>query len=251
MRNIQNALEKNNIAFSAIENPRGRIIVYTEEKKSLNALRTVFGISSLSFATKINPHIKDMKEETIHLYREKARPNQTFRISSQRLDKGFPLTSQEVNATVGAYIVEKENAQVDLDNPGLDIGIEILHHAAYVFTGRIPAYGGIPVGVQGKVLVCLKDKRSAVAAWMMLKRGCELVVHGNEDLLPYLERFSYGHPILHVSTPKEAKGCLAAVLSDFQLKKKEIPSFYPLLGLNKQQIQEIEALIFEEPLNRT
>jgi thiamine biosynthesis protein ThiI len=150
-----------------------------------------------------------------------------------------------VNAAVGALIVEKEDGQVNLDNPDVDIGIEIMYKAAYVFVGRISGYGGIPVGVQGKVLVNLHDRKAAVAAWMMLKRGCQLVVCRNETLIPYLEPFSYGYPIEYVSDPEKVKNCLAVVFSEFELAKRRMPSFYPLLGLSEQQIKEIEALIFD------
>ncbi|KYK37370.1 MAG: hypothetical protein HXS48_24590 [Theionarchaea archaeon] len=245
MRNIQSALEKNNITFSSIHNPQGRVVVSTQDEKAVKVLKNVFGVSSLSFAAEIDRNIQKMKKEASSVYQRTGRPGQTFRISTQRLDKAFPLTSQEVNAVVGASIVEKENAQVDLNNPDVNIGIDILYNAAYVFVGRTPGYGGIPVGVQGKVLVNVEDRRSAVAAWMMLKRGCELVVYGNAELLPYLEPFSYGHPIEYISNPEKAENCLAIVFSELKLEKRIVPSFYPLLGLSEQQIQEIETFIFE------
>lgn len=246
MKNIQHALKTNSITFSSIYNPQGRIVVSTQEERGLIVLKNVFGISSMSFANKIDVDIQKIKKEALSLYRRHAKPDQTFRISTQRLDKKFPLTSQEVNAAVGAFVVETEHAQVNLDDPDVDIGIEILHNAAYVFVGRIPGYGGIPVGVQGKVLINLKDRKAAVAAWMMLKRGCQLVVYGDAALIPHLEPFSYGYPIEYVSNLEKAKNCLAAVFSELKLGKRRIPSFYPLLGLSEQQIQEIEALIFED-----
>lgn len=249
MKNIQNTLEANSIEFSSVYNPQGRVIVYTQDEKAVTVLKNVFGISSLSFGTEIDRSIQKMKEEALSLYQRKAQPGETFRISTQRLDKTFPMTSQEVNAAVGAFLVEEENAPVDLDSPDVDIGIEILYNAAYIFVGRTPGYGGIPVGVQGKVLVNLEDRRAAVAAWMMLKRGCELVVYGNAELLSYLEKFSYGHPITYVSDPKKAKNCLAVVFSELNLEKRSIPSFYPLLGLSEQQIKEIEMLVFEKDEN--
>lgn len=245
MKNIRSALNANNVVFSSIQNPRGRVVISTQDERALKILKNVFGISSISFAQKIERAVQDIKEEALSLYKKHAGSDQTFRISAQRLDKTFSLTSPHVNNVVGAYITEREHAQVNLSNPDLDIGIEILHHAAYVFVGRIPGYGGIPVGVQGRVLVNLKDRKSAVAAWTMLRRGCELVVCGNEELVSYLEPFSCGHPITYVSSAEKAKNILAAVFSDFELKKRKIPSFYPLLGLSEQQIQNIEALIFE------
>lgn len=246
MRNIRHALEKNNIEFSSIRNPKGRIIVSTEDEGALTPLKNIFGISSISVAREAPLDIERIKEEALSLYRDRASSDETFRISTQRLNKEFPLTSQEVNAQVGSHVAENAHARVQLEGPDIDIGIEILPKAAYLFTGRVPAFGGLPVGVQGRVLVCLTDRKSAVAAWMMLKRGCELVAYGNAALLPYLEAFSYGHPIEYVSNQERAKNCLAAVFPEFILEKRKAPSFYPLLGLTEEQIQDIENLIFPE-----
>ncbi len=246
MKNIQDALDVHAIPFSSIRNPPGRIIVLTQEEKALTILKNVFGISSLSFAVEIDRSIKKIEREALLLYRMRAQPGKTFRISTQRLDKRFHLTSQEVNALIGAFIVEQEHAQVNLDNPDIDIGVEIMHDAAYVFVGRTPGYGGLPVGVQGKVLVNLEDRKSAVAAWMMLKRGCELMVCGDETILPYLEPFSYGHPIMYVPRIEKAKNHLAIVFSELEFEKRKIPSFYPLVALTEQQIRDIENLIFKK-----
>jgi thiamine biosynthesis protein ThiI len=246
MKNIQDALEAHAIPFSSIRNPPGRVVVLTQDEKALTILKNVFGISSLSFAVEIDRSMEKIEREALFLYQMGAQPGKTFRISTQRLDKRFYLTSQEVNAIIGAFIVEQENAQVNLDNPDIDIGVEIMYHAAYVFVGRTPGYGGLPVGVQGKVLVNLEDRKSAVAAWMMLKRGCELVVCGDKTILPYLEPFSYGHSITYVPRNEKAKNYLAIVFSELELEKRRIPSFYPLLALTEQQIRDIEALIFKE-----
>ncbi|MGD2250677.1 MAG: THUMP domain-containing protein [Candidatus Methanofastidiosia archaeon] len=246
MGNIADALKTNNITYSLIENPRGRIIVYTSNERAIHVLKHVFGISSMSFAKEIELDLFRMKEEALALYREE-KPG-TFRISTQRLNKKYSLTSQEVNAAVGEYIVKAENAEVNLGYPDIDIGIEILFNAAYVFTGRMRGHGGIPVGVQGKVQVELFSKRAAVAAWTMLKRGCTLAVYGDKKFLKYLKPFSYGQPIEHVPHRKKAKQCLAEVFCELDIKKREIPSFYPLLGLDKQKIQEIEAAIFESDI---
>lgn len=245
MRNIKSTLEANNVKFSSVTNPKGRILVFTDDVGALEVLRNVFGISSLSLAVEVERDIQKIKEEALSAYRREIQPGQTFRVSTQRLDKTFPLTSQEINAEVGAKITE-EDAVVNLENPDVTIGIEILYNAAYIFVGRVTAYGGVPVGVQGRVLVGLKNRRSVVAAWMMLKRGCELVVYGNKEYLSYLRPFSHGYPIEYVSRPEKAKNCLAEAFSEFEPEKRKIPSFYPLLGLDEQQIHDIESFIFVE-----
>lgn len=243
MENIADALKTHNIIYSSIINPRGRIIVYTSNEYALDVLKYVFGISSMSFAKEIELNLSRIKEEALAVYKNQV-PG-TFRISTQRLNKEYSMTSQEVNVEVGEYIVRNVGADVNLDYPDIDIGIEILYDAAYVFSKRIGGYGGIPVGVQGKVLVELLSKRVAVAAWTMLKRGCTLSAYGEKKFLMYLEPFSYGHPIEYFSHREKAEQCLAEVFCEPDFKKREIPSFYPLLGLDEDKIQDIETAIFE------
>jgi thiamine biosynthesis protein ThiI len=245
IKNIAAALEETHVPFSAIRNPQGRIVVTTHEERALEVLRDIFGISSFSGATQIQRSLNEIKNHALALYNQLRLPGNTFRISAQRVDKRFPITSQDVNAQAGAYILEQEEGTVDLTTPDIDIGIEILQDAAYVFKNRIPGPGGIPVGVQGKVMVNLSDMNSVVTAWMMLKRGCELVTCGNRALTRYLLPFSFGHPIEY-SDSEFHEHCLAYVTSSLDFEKRKIPTFYPLLGLDENQIEEIKIKILEK-----
>lgn len=245
IKNIAAALKEAHVPFSAIRNPQGRVLVFTREEGALDVLQDVFGISSLSGAIQIQRSLNEIKAQVLTLYNRVKLPGKTFRITAQRVDKQFPITSQDLNAQVGAYILEREEGAVDLTTPDIDIGIEILPDAAYVFMGRIPGPGGIPVGVQGKVMVNLSNMKSVVAAWMMLKRGCELVTCGNRALTRYLLPFSPGHPIEY-SNSRFHEHCLAYVSASLDFKKRKIPTFYPLLGLDENQVEEIKTKILEK-----
>ena len=105
-------------------------------------------------------------------------PNETFAVRCQRIDKTIGLRSNEVEKSVGALIVERTKAGVNLDNPQHTLGVELLGGKAYVFTKRIAGIGGLPVGTAGKVLAFIKnnDLSTWLAAFLMMKRGCALVI---------------------------------------------------------------------------
>jgi thiamine biosynthesis protein ThiI len=64
---------------------------------------------------------------------------------------------------------------VRLDEPELTISVEVLDGRALFFTERIACGGGLPAGAEGRGIALLSGGfDSAVAAWMMLKRGMEL-----------------------------------------------------------------------------
>jgi thiamine biosynthesis protein ThiI len=245
IHNIAAALQETDVSYSSIKNMQGRIVVFTEHEEALHVLKDIFGITSLSGATQIPKAMDEIKSHALTLYNRLKSISQTFRVSTQRIDKRFPITSQEVNAQVGAYILEREEGIVDLTAPDIIIGIEILPNAAFLFEDRIYGPGGIPVGVQGKVLVNLTDMKSVVAGWMMLKRGCELVTCGNKTLARYLFPYSFGHPMPH-SDSSYPPQCLAYVTSILDFKKRKIPTFYPLLGLDEKTIEEIISRVIEK-----
>lgn len=115
---------------------------------------------------------------------------ETFRVSTKRADKRYPLTSLEVDRAIGAHICAVTSKRVSLGAPELTIEIELLTHEAYFSLGREQGPGGLPLGVSGKVACLLSGGiDSPVAAYRMMKRGCRAVFvhfHGR----PYVSRAS-------------------------------------------------------------
>jgi thiamine biosynthesis protein ThiI len=114
----------------------------------------------------------------------------TFKVSTQRGDKGFPLTSEGVNRDIGAFVQEESGGAVDLDKPEFVIFIEIASGRIFWGFEKIQGIGGLPVGSSGKAIVLLSGGiDSPVASFMMMRRGCRLTfVHFHA--FPYLDRSS-------------------------------------------------------------
>lgn len=96
----------------------------------------------------------------------------TFKVDVKRADKRFPLTSREVAADIGGYILERmDNLKVDVHKPNVVLRVE-LRNDAYVFSKVIKTFGGLPVGSSGKGVALMSGGiDSPVAAWLMAKRG--------------------------------------------------------------------------------
>ncbi|MDI6719085.1 MAG: tRNA uracil 4-sulfurtransferase ThiI [Methanomicrobiales archaeon] len=88
-----------------------------------------------------------------------------------------PFTSQELAADLGDCISRQyPQIHVDLMHPEKEISVEIRGDRCYVYTQRIRGPGGIPLGVEGTLVVLMSGGiDSPVAAWMMMKRGCRIV----------------------------------------------------------------------------
>jgi len=114
----------------------------------------------------------------------------SFRISTQRGDKNFLKTSEEINREIGAFVQEETGAKVDLENPEFTVFIEMVVKRIFFGFKKFQGTGGLPVGSSGKVVSLLSGGiDSPVASFMMMKRGCKVVfVHFHA--FPYLDNSS-------------------------------------------------------------
>jgi len=175
--NIRDCLKKHGLG-GEVRSSRGRIMVETDDvDAAVEGIRKVFGLVSLSPVAEVPSSMDIIKEEALRLAREMdLNEAVTFRVSARRADKTFPLTSPEIGKEVGAYIIEKTDARVDLHEPQVTIGIEIRREGSYIYGKIIPAPGGLPLGIEGRVVALISGGiDSPVAAWMMMKRGCGVI----------------------------------------------------------------------------
>jgi len=134
---------------------------------------------------------------------------ESFRVSTRRADKTFPLNSVEVNQRIGAMIKVRSGKRVDLENPDLVCAIEIVDNRALIYVDRRPGVGGLPSSTSGRVVVLLSGGLdSPVAAWKVIKRGCSAIfVHFHS--FPYTNKES-----------QEKAKQIAALLAEYQLRSK-------------------------------
>lgn len=181
MNNIREALVSEGIEYKSVFAKHGRIIVKTNKaRESIEVLRRVFGIVSLSPAMEVDAELDKINKVALKLFRKKKRElsldQPSFRVTARRITKEFPLKSIEIQAKVGEFILENEEARVDLKNYDIEVGIETMEGRAYIFVDKIKAFGGLPIGTQGKVVVLLSGGiDSPVAAFLMMKRGTEII----------------------------------------------------------------------------
>jgi len=245
--NIKDCLKKNKVKYEKIERLRGRIIIFAGQK--LGCLKYVFGISSFSPALVIEPEIKEIEKTVSKLIENKK--FKSFRVSAQRLNKNFSLTSPEIEKTIGSFVCEKLNKKVSLKNFDLEIGIEILDYA-YVFTERIKGLNGLPVGCEGKVVSLMENENSLLASLLMMKRGCSLIpISLKKTDIKLIEKFAYGfEPELiiiknldeldNITEEHDAKAVVVGqTLETFKELKLKTMVLRPLIGFNECSLKEL------------
>ncbi len=130
----------------------------------------VFGISSFSYALKVNSEIDEIKETALKAALQSGA--KTFKIEARRHYKLFGMISDEINRAVASEILKNSEMKVDVHQPELRVMIEVRQFETYIMTNKLLGAGGYPVGVGGKSMVMLSGGiDSPVAAYLMMKRG--------------------------------------------------------------------------------
>lgn len=155
----------------------GRIEVQYESEDNWEEIRERLGrlpgIANFSKAVRTRCDF-DMIAETV-LAELADLQVESFRVTAQRADKRFPLTSPEIERQLGGRIKAAQGWRVDLERPELTVRVETLTDEAFCYLRKEPGAGGLPSGVSGRVACLLSGGiDSPVAAYRMVKRGCRV-----------------------------------------------------------------------------
>ena len=176
MKNLEDALTSHGCEFT-VDRTWSRITVETDDPTAVEVCRRVFGVQSVS---PVERHEWSDLDELVALaadhFREAVR-DRRFAVRARRggnaADK-IPFNSGDVERALGAALLP-DAARVDLGNPEVTAAVEVRRHHADFYTDRLTAPGGLPLGVEGRALALVSGGfDSAVAAWLMLKRGLGL-----------------------------------------------------------------------------
>lgn len=161
---------------------QGRLLVVNEGDEFdydlvIDRVITVLGVTAVCPCVEIEDQsIENLRRVTLeHIKEQFPKGNITFKVETKRSDKRYPLTSREVSADVGGYVLNgMEGLKVDVHNPDVVLMVE-LRNNAYVYSKLIKAFGGLPIGASGKATVLMSGGiDSPVAAFQIAKRGVEI-----------------------------------------------------------------------------
>lgn len=149
----------------------------TDLDDAVEALKHVFGIAALSRAAVAEKNMDSIRKTTAEYLDEELSAARTFKVEAKRSDKKFPLKSPEICSELGGFVLSKfHNLRVDVHNPDVTITVEVRDNYAFVRGNNIKGAGGMPVSTSGRAAVLISGGiDSPVAAYMMAKRGIELV----------------------------------------------------------------------------
>lgn len=255
INNIRKALDFHSIKEYSFTKTKKNIVLVID--KDCRFLKNVFGIASLSYAVQTSIDMEDILAGVD--LKISGREFKTFRVSTKRFDKNIAMNSYEIDCMVGEHVVRKHGKKVNLTKFEAEIGIDIIDNKAYVYTETIGGYGGLPIGTAGKVAVVADYKDYELAAWYMMKRGCEVLFFGPGNIeFELINPFVFGHVRHYASENHSLLGTMEKELAiagvvglrgeDFVKEEKDIRKRYtmddemlllsPLAGFSDKEIKE-------------
>ncbi len=149
----------------------------TDLDDAAEALKRVFGIAALSRAAVCEKDINDIIKTAKNYLEDELLTAKTFKVEAKRSDKKFPLNSPQICRDLGGQILKAfHHLKVDVHNPDIVVTVEIRDRFAFVRGNNIKGAGGMPTGTSGRAAVLISGGiDSPVAAYMMAKRGIELI----------------------------------------------------------------------------
>lgn len=253
--NIMAALARNNIeALVNLEN--GRLFIETGDiERAIHVVSRVFGIASISPAIRTESKLPEMMRTAAEYSKNLIRTGNSFAVRPRR-EGTHPFNSVDVGREVGSAIWmanEHKNVRVDLTNPDVEIYVEVRRNNTYIFSKYIPGPGGLPMSSQGRVVAKVESDRDALAAWLMMKRGCRVIVLSDDYdpriLEPWDPQILLEKGKDMMEAIREHRGSAAVFgygLDDFDQIKKidlQMPVFYPLIGMTDEEMKKrLEAI---------
>ncbi|MFC0270311.1 tRNA uracil 4-sulfurtransferase ThiI [Metabacillus herbersteinensis] len=176
-RNIQNVLT--DYPELTYHGTRDRLYITlneTDHEGVVKNIADVFGIQSYSLAMKCRSELDEIKKSALQAVQGLYKSGDSFKVTTKRADKQFPLDTNELNYEIGSYVlINTEDLSVDVKNPTINLRVEVRKEATYLTCYDYKGAGGLPVGMSGKAMLLLSGGiDSPVAGFLSLKRGLEI-----------------------------------------------------------------------------
>ena len=216
----------------------------TDIDAAVRSARKVFGIASISIAEECSSKMEDMCRTGAEYSLSRLSEGQSFAVKARREGtQGY--TSLDMGREIGSAIFlanEDKGIKVDLTDPDVVFFVEARDNRAFIFQDYIRCHAGLPVGTQGKVIADIDgSERSIVSAWLMMKRGCRVMIRGDGDFSPLKQYDTY----LRKFNPEKddekkilgiVKGTDLKDLEGVDVSQYELPVFFPTIGMTDEEV---------------
>lgn len=151
------------------------IILNGEDSLTISKIiEKIPGIYSFSIVSRTESNIDDIKKVAeILVKKEIETKDKTFKVETNRGDKNFPMTSQEITKEVSKHLfINISGLKADVHHPDFTLFLDVRQEGTFLFTNIHKGLGGFPAGCLGKTLLMVSGGiDSVVAGYMCIKKG--------------------------------------------------------------------------------
>ena len=188
-------------------------VLYLDVEGDISRLGKVFGIAKYYV---VEEHELKSLDEVAKLVEEKFRDKvkgKTFAVRVRRVGE-HNFTSVEAAKVIGSALYPYSKG-VDLENPEVEVKVDIRYNRVLLKLEEREGPKGLPVGTSGTTISLVSGGfDSAVASWLMMKRGAKVValnfalggkthLEAVKKVVKKLEEWSSGHGIPLYVVPGE------------------------------------------------
>ena len=156
----------------------GRLYIEGVATQAAEAVAGVFGVVSVMPALRTTSDFESVVDLAVEVASERIGEGQSFAARPKTVGSHH-YSSRDLAVHVGSAVLEALSGMgvhVDLDDPDVTLYIEVRDKDAFVYNRVFEGVGGLPYGSQGRLVSLFSGGiDSPVAAWLMMKRGAEVL----------------------------------------------------------------------------
>ena len=179
MRRLEEQMRDEGFSDIQVKRQWGRIFIrgeWNEEDEGRIRMRLLLtpGIANFGFVLRLPREKEALLKKGIPFILKRV-GNSSFRITSKRVDKTFPLNSREVEILLGTELfAQNEKLKVDLREYEKEVIVKILQTEILIFI-KERGIGGLPVASSGNAVSLISAGfDSPVASFLLMKRGVKV-----------------------------------------------------------------------------
>ncbi len=252
-RQIERVLSRGGFEGCRVLRRYGRLYVEGADARAAEVIADVFGVVSAMPALRTAADYDSVVRLAVEVAAERIGEDQSFAVRPKTVGS-HPYLSRDLAVRVGSAILEAlagRGVRVDLDDPDVTLYIEVRDRDAFVYTRIVEGVGGLPYGSQGRLVSLFSGGiDSPVAAWLMMKRGAEVLPlfmdqrpHVGDS---YVERVERAFQALSRYVPSEGFGLYAAPFGEVMSRILEAPAPRLRCVLCKRSMYRVAATFAAE-----
>lgn len=172
INNIKYLLKEKNSKKYRFEIIGAKVFLETDTDV-LEDLQRVFGVLRVGEVEVID--FSDLKD-LVHKIGERTKDMVSGKKFAVRVSRSgeHDFSSEQFARELGAFL-KPHSAGVDLENPDIEIRVEIRDGRAFLYKNLLSACGGLPIGTEGKALSLFSGGfDSPLASYLIAKRGVKI-----------------------------------------------------------------------------